>query len=119
MDISEQVKELRKAAKWFEGTGLPETIKLVNDAADTIESLSAKLQAANMERSAEDCGGWIPCSERLPEKNGNYLCTMWSGEVMICEYGWNGPKTKRDFFRNYCAANVIAWREMPEPYHKP
>ena len=21
-------------------------------------------------------GGWIPCSERLPEKNGMYLCTQ-------------------------------------------
>ena len=45
--ISEQVKELRKAAKWFEGVCFPEAVKLVDEAADTIESLSAKLSAAN------------------------------------------------------------------------
>ena len=31
--------------------------RIINRAADTIESLSAKLQAANMERPAADCGG--------------------------------------------------------------
>lgn len=62
MSISEQVKELRKAEKWFEGACFPEAVELIDEAADTIESLSAKL--ADMDRSAEDCcGGWIPCSE--------------------------------------------------------
>ncbi len=55
--ISEQVKELRKAAKWFEGACFPETVKLVNEAADAIESLSAKL--ADAKRSAEDCGSLV------------------------------------------------------------
>lgn len=47
--ISEQVKELRKAAKWFEGACFPEAVKLVGEAADIIESLSAKLTSANEE----------------------------------------------------------------------
>lgn len=53
MSISEQVKELRKLAG-----GSPNYWKVFDEAADTIESLSAKL--ADMERPAEDCGaGWI------------------------------------------------------------
>ena len=41
--------------------------RIINRAADTIEALSAKL--ADMERSAEDCGGgWIIASERMPEE---------------------------------------------------
>lgn len=56
MSISEQVKELRKAEKWFEGACFPEAVKLIDEAANTIEALYTKLQAANMERSAVDCG---------------------------------------------------------------
>lgn len=42
--------------------------KLLREAADVIEELSTKLQAANMERSSQYYnGGWIPVSERLPE----------------------------------------------------
>jgi len=53
-----------------------ELAKLISDAADTIELLSAKLLASNMERSIQYYhGGWIPCSERMPE------CEQ---EVMIC-----------------------------------
>lgn len=52
MSISEQVKELRKAEKWFEGACFPEAVELIDEAADTIEALSEKL--ADMERSAED-----------------------------------------------------------------
>lgn len=52
--ISEQVKELRELA----GIQLRKDMQnILYQAADTIEALSAKLQAANMERSAEDCGG--------------------------------------------------------------
>jgi len=51
MSIGEQVKELRIAAVYKEHF----LRELLEKAADTIESLSAKLQTANMERSAEDC----------------------------------------------------------------
>ena len=63
-------------------------------------------------------GNWsrIPCSDRLPEENGNYLCTMQSGEKMVCRYGWNAPKTEKKFFRNNCAVNVIAWKPLSEDY---
>lgn len=71
MNISEQVKELRELAnsKEFEmhepvTYGFYGKIKSkLLKAADTIETLSAKLQAENM----EDCGGWISCKERLPK----------------------------------------------------
>ena len=91
MSISEQVKELRIVAVYKE-----HSLKmLLEQAADTIEALSAKLAAAqygdgwiycgdgknlpeeklaDMERPAEDCGGgWIPCKERLPEDGVDVL----------------------------------------------
>lgn len=70
MSISEQVKELRELANSKEievhepaKYGFYGKIKsILLEAADTIESLSAKLQAENMERTTEDCSVWIPCS---------------------------------------------------------
>lgn len=56
MNISRQVNKLREYSFYVSNCiGVPfGTEKIMNDAADTIESLSAKL--ADMERSAEDCG---------------------------------------------------------------
>lgn len=48
MDIIEQVKELRELSEIFEGKRIG---RVLGQAANTIEALSAKLQAANMERS--------------------------------------------------------------------
>ena len=65
--ISKQIDELRAYAKDSNG----ELAKLINDAADTIEELSTKLHASNMERSSQYYNdGWIPCSdcERRCEK---------------------------------------------------
>ena len=47
--ISKQIDELRDYAKDRKG----ELAKLINDAADTIEELSAKLHAKNMEQSSQ------------------------------------------------------------------
>lgn len=131
MDISEQVKELRKATRWFEGTGLQETIKLVNDAADTIESFSAKLQAANIERPAEDSGGWI--TDRIPTKEEcgdspsgkEFAVTVCanSRKTLVMDFVYETVRGKevahwkwRDRISPW---EVIAWHKLPEPYQEP
>ena len=74
---------------------------------------------------------WIPCSERLPEKNGRYLVTrglkacnsIWN-RVYIVNYTdlmglkaekiwWDGNVGKSDFEP---IDDVIAWMPLPEPY---
>lgn len=61
--IEKRIENLKFAAKAFKDMPMQE---LLLQAADTIETLSAKL--ANMERSAEDCGiRWIYCNERFPK----------------------------------------------------
>jgi len=74
---------------------------------------------------------WIPCSERLPEKNGRYLVTrglnacgaMWN-RVYIINFSdlmglkperiwWDGNVGKSDFER---IDDVLAWMPLPESW---
>lgn len=68
--ISEQVNKIRKVAKRVYLTTDKEVAddisSTLNQAADTIESLSAKLATVNG-------GGWIACEDRLPDTRNNIL----------------------------------------------
>lgn len=58
--------------------GVDGIVKLLYQAADTIESLSEKLAAANTERSESHYNdGWIYCGDgkNAPEKTGFYMVT--------------------------------------------
>lgn len=60
-------------------------------------------------------GEWIPCSERLPEVDGVYLCTM-KGELCGEEEPFTGMCgfEKGEWDEPDC---VVAWMPLPEPYH--
>lgn len=114
--ISEQVKELRTIADNLSF----EVSKNLKEAADTIESLSAKLSAANMERSERYYGGgWIVCNDRLPEEDGFYIATL-DGEII----GGDEPFSGMAEFENGKWVDdeedykcVLAWMQKPTPYH--
>ena len=65
-------------------------------------------------------GGWIPCSDGLPEEYGDYL--VWWTDITrkqyyeIVEYepnnGWIGeiPQAVEGIY------SVIAWQPLPEPF---
>ena len=122
--ISEQVKELRELADGYKMADRPLAANTIYQAADTIEALSAKLQAVNMEQPAEDCGGWISANV----KNCNFICDNrlkdYYGVILIkyetmkkrryvkpvlCNYGYVSKKI---------GGEITAWRPLPEPYHE-
>lgn len=124
--LSKQVKELREMSirqrnnAKVSGKVFFEIENALSEAADTIEALSAKLQAANMENG----GGWIACKDRLPKddtcvlaqvsgkhknitfENAYEFATYINGEGWILETypDWNNP-------------SILAWQPLPEPYH--
>lgn len=113
--ISEQVKELRETAELFDK--IDDGRRMLLQAAGTIESLSAKLQAANMERSAEECGGWIECeSGKLPGKE--VICCDVCGEIIIgyihetYESEQTGFSAENSHEYMY---NCVKWMEKPKP----
>ena len=67
---------------------------------------------------------WIPCSERLPEEYGEYICTMKNGQVQECGFvpenqrglvdGWSTCEADGHKFLGYI--DVLAWMPLPEPY---
>lgn len=68
---------------------------------------------------------WIPCSERLPEENGQYLITVKYVHVdgyddIYAEHGeWTDGKWDMFCF-GHCGKveNIIAWMPLPEPYRE-
>ena len=60
-------------------------------------------------------GGWIPCSERLPEEVGYYLVTDSNGDIILATYNINCVGWAIDYYGNI---DAIAWQPLPEPYKK-
>lgn len=124
--LSEQANRLREIAHSLELFPIHDftaTSNEIRQAADTIEALSAKLAAANMERSDRYYGGgWIAISDRLPTKeesirndnrfildDGNRRyegCFDYVGNRFV-RFNCDGMQTDE------CA---IAWCEFPDRY---
>ena len=122
--LSEQVNQLKEEAKWLEKDQEKRLASILYQASDTIEALSAKLAAANMERSDRYYGGgWIYCGDgnNLPQPGKRYRVTaLWKDgdfetrSVYDLVYGtdglWHGE--------NYVPVSfeIIAWKPLDEPY---
>lgn len=127
MSIIEQVKYLREFGCCCFGT----VRQAILEASDTIESLSKKLQVANMERSA-DCSGWIYCGDGKNFQEGEnvkvIVSAVWDGYEYTTEsYFYHGKFYNKPYhqilageiFDSYTGDEVIAWKPLPEPYHEP
>ena len=65
---------------------------------------------------------WIPCSERLPKKNGFYLCTT-KDCITILEFIEGNPHYHEEpsFVSDVlgkCNSYVVAWMPLPECYRE-
>ena len=58
-------------------------------------------------RDLPSANQWIPCSERLPEKDGRYWI---STKTITCEDNFENGEFV--FYRS----NVLAWLPLPEPW---
>ena len=65
-------------------------------------------------------GGWIACSERLPEKNGMYLCTQNSYDLATNKNIIRVSTELVEFYNGKWrrAKNLVVthWQPLPKPY---
>ena len=64
-------------------------------------------------------GGWIPCSERLPEKSGKYLVTYRDELVdnyVIERNFYNGKFEPMPYSEKHTGRKALAWQPLPQPY---
>lgn len=92
---------------------------------DSIEDFMPEAKAwMNDAPSADRPQGWIPCSERLPNENGDYLVTLENGVVKILGYSTTQRTTypkgfyhiKDGFSWRQMQNPVVAWMPLPEPW---
>ena len=68
-------------------------------------------------RAEEYKGGWIPCSERLPEESGTYIVNAIENSIIHVTFAKWMPRMKKwnlTGCRSYWKVN--AWQPLPEPY---
>lgn len=119
--ISEQIKELRELSDAYTAGGHRNVGDKLKQAADTIESLSAKLEETK----------WIPCSDHLPEEPevlpsdalGALIREGTLQEYIVMLYGALKPTTLHyagngEWHDQWTGEiyRVTAWRPLPGPY---
>ena len=88
------------------------------DSEEDKEWMMKKLESGDDAKDTNVLSKWIPCSERLPEKNklvlGWYKDNPFSGYtygiVMKTNIGW------AFYYGNRYCSSVAAWMPLPEPY---
>ena len=106
-DVEPLLKECEETLKELMGMGNMEIACYVQGFINSINKLPSAEQRQH--------GEWIPCSERLPEKNGRYLASWVSNltnkyniDSIFFAYGeWD-----------CCNGDVEAWKPLPEPYRE-
>lgn len=119
--------DLIDRAALLKDMGLTDAVKYGNkDAEQQYRSYSTWMsyEIADSIRDAPAVNRWIPVEDALPEKAGNYLCTLY---YAIPPYNLFHPEkdtyireTSVKFFDGKSfISSVIAWMPMPDAYEPP
>lgn len=79
----------------------------------TSEQIEALIEAIDIVEKYSKIGGWIPCSERLPDAKNNVLICQNDGYVSV---GYYSQEKFLDLY-SYPFNEVIAWQPLPEAYN--
>ena len=64
-------------------------------------------------------GGWIPCSERLPDDDSICIVTVeYPNNEIVVDYGWFDRNGVCWFvgMQEFRTSNILAWQPLPEPF---
>lgn len=79
---------------------------------DALDTAAKALTVQDLTKPNNNLEGWIPCDERMPDKDGHYLVTLDFDYGRAIEMGWllDGE------WVNENSHVTIAWQPLPEPY---
>ena len=102
--------------KFYEADGKTEEDECINKATQL-----AFDDAKNIvqEVAEEYKGGWIACSERLPEDDSICIVTVeYPNNETVVDYGWFDRKSVCWFVgtQEFRTSNILAWQPLPEPF---
>lgn len=84
---------------------------------DDCYSITEYQEAKTMAIKALEQTKWIPCAERLPEKDGYYLVTTkWKSRYLGNVYIDATIARYREKPKEWTYNHVIAWMPLPHPY---
>lgn len=97
-----------------------ESLKSNKGFGGTIQTMYAdgmldKAKKIVQEVAEEYNGGWIACSERVPELDGTYICTCQGiAESITLIFSTHDNSWSDEFEAEY--DDVIAWQPLPKPF---
>ena len=122
-EVFEKIKQKLEEKSWWTSQTYDED-GYGNDDSDEVITLDEAIEIVD-QVAEEYKGGWIPCSERLPEEYGEYLYTDINEEVhegCFAPYGGvliGGWSTcHADGVVRLSDDKVIAWQPLPAPPKK-
>ena len=101
---------------------LEEKARFYNSASDVDQNIRSGVIIAKevvQEEADEHKGGWIPCSERLPEDDSICIVTVeYPNNKTVVDYGWFDRKNVCWFvgMQEFRTSNILAWQPLPQPY---
>ena len=120
MQNEELIQSLRSDAEWAHANEWETPITL----GDHLDAAADALEAADKRvKELEAAQRWIPCSERMPEKSGNYLCWNMSSKVRDIEtwemeiFYWEENLWLANA-RCFATRHPAYWQPLPQPPQK-
>lgn len=91
--------------------------KIIDRIDKEIPVYTGKAKQIVQEVAEEYNGGWIACSERLPEESGTYIVNAIENNIIHVTFAKWMPRMKKwnlTGCRSYWKVN--AWQPLPEPF---
>ena len=112
----ERLKQNKAAAEFY--AGMVQNTNAIENELKDIEAIDMAIEALSAEAE------WIPCSERLPSEDGDYLVQMswWGFQMDVYSWadGWNCYRINGKVSRlsEIDGRDIVAWMPLPKPYRE-